>query len=1014
MSVQEAAAEVQARQKKVDILQKQKASLEKAIPPAKEAVKQMKRPKKGEEGSTQIPQAIVDAGRALYRKGVEFRDWSASMVKNLGDKIRPFLKQIWDGVTSTVNRLSPQRNAQSGGILGLSSVATSTTPEAYSKGSFQRALSRFWLGQYGAYPKEIRSVMEQKNMKQDAIVDNGILLGRDLKKEITAASKRTGIPEDLVKEDVSKMLEGQPGTINDPGLIETVTKARNYIDAMSTIAISSGAVKGPMVDTFRTNMGQWLKRYYNAFDPAANWNYDSLVKQAWKDGARRGTVKDARIAKIITDAERLIYSQNPSLTPSEMEGIMRDLTDRTQLSNAFMGGANTKVRKDVSSLIRRKEISPEIRALMGEETNPLLRYEKSTQFMAQLLAKHEAQKALRTLGLANGMLSPTQKGRYNVQISEESDPLDVLAGLYTTKEFKAAMDEADAYAAQTRGTIPFIGRPWARFATETKMAKVALNPDSWMTNFFGGMIMNAGNGMSPIPLTGKGYKALQDAAGIMYSGFGKTADQRVGMVNQRYRDMRARLVAEGVYNSNVALNDLDASINTVAGDILEGGRIMDAAAGAARLGYYGAEFGASLAGPVGAKVGAVAGALTGAAVGGKRTTKAIRSLSSKLIGTPDNFWKIVGFLDEFETYKKAYPQMSDMEVARAAAENIKNTRPTYSKIPQGLKTMSRFGLINSFFQFNYEMFRNTFHTAGLAQWEMRSGNPVLQAKGARRLAGLAAMVGLTAVPLLRAFSSYKSGLDDEKQEAFQRSFAAPWDKEGALLYVEAEPGNVAYVNPQYLIPYNEITKGLAAVASGESPEKVAGDVWDAYAQDFFSSGVHVSPLIEAYVNQKNIKVLSGQKGTPITNEDGPNGFWERFDYVLDKTVRPGAAEKALRLRKAFTGEQGEYGKKYTVDEQMKRTGGLRVNNYEIKKSLYFRLRDIREAATRAKMVASSAEIRGVDPESLKAKQAYATEKRGSIKREYDQLLADAKTLGVGDKDIKEAVKKAGVPLDLRK
>src|SRR5690606_31970230 len=79
---------------------------------AKTAAKGMKRGKRGEQGSTTIPQAVTEFAEAIYREGVQFKDWSRQMLRSLGQSIRPFLQDIWNSITRAVNALSPSQRAR--------------------------------------------------------------------------------------------------------------------------------------------------------------------------------------------------------------------------------------------------------------------------------------------------------------------------------------------------------------------------------------------------------------------------------------------------------------------------------------------------------------------------------------------------------------------------------------------------------------------------------------------------------------------------------------------------------------------------------------------------------------------------------------------------------------------------------------------------------------------------------------------------------------------------------------
>lgn len=62
-----------------------------------------------ESGSTKIPEMIWDAANHIYKVGMDFARWSAEMLRQLGEKIRPFLKETWARMQS-----------ESGGVINPS------------------------------------------------------------------------------------------------------------------------------------------------------------------------------------------------------------------------------------------------------------------------------------------------------------------------------------------------------------------------------------------------------------------------------------------------------------------------------------------------------------------------------------------------------------------------------------------------------------------------------------------------------------------------------------------------------------------------------------------------------------------------------------------------------------------------------------------------------------------------------------------------------------------------------
>jgi len=115
--------EVEVRQRGVKILSDRIASIQGKTEAATEALSGMKKAGMGQQGSTAIPQAIVELGSAIYQKGTQFAKWAASMVKKLGEGVRPFLKDVWGKITSAVNSLEPAARRTATGSMQRAVVA---------------------------------------------------------------------------------------------------------------------------------------------------------------------------------------------------------------------------------------------------------------------------------------------------------------------------------------------------------------------------------------------------------------------------------------------------------------------------------------------------------------------------------------------------------------------------------------------------------------------------------------------------------------------------------------------------------------------------------------------------------------------------------------------------------------------------------------------------------------------------------------------------------------------------
>ena len=124
------------------------------------------------------------------------------------------------------------------------------------------------------------------------------------------------------------------------------------------------------------------------------------------------------------------------------------------------------------------------------------------------------------------------------------------------------------------------------------------------------------------------------------------------------------------------------------------------------------------------------------------------------------------------------------EVDEVVAEIVKNTYPTYSRVPDAIQKIRRFPLIGNFISFQAESYRTAVNTALMTSSELRSKNPAIRKIGARRLTG--AITYLSTKTAILSYFSIAAGTglagiagglfnDDEEDEKSEdiRKFIAP-------------------------------------------------------------------------------------------------------------------------------------------------------------------------------------------------------------------------------------------------
>jgi hypothetical protein len=870
--------------------------------------------------------------RMHLKEGLARRAWLA--LRNLINRIRaPFAKsEAWAHESDLINLINKARDA------ALNGTAVPTTADGmrlqFALGGtrvFEQGYNRpFRVNNLGlrtiltgsALPRAFHETVQATERQRRALDQVAAQIGLDLKSAIEAHAKTTNQPLAKVYDLVHQAMNGAPGTNSvllaiDPTLAEHARVARNFIDDMS-VAIANTLPRGELRTNIILNQGAWMRRQYAVFDANSSWNFDNVM-QAARDGKPVGT-KQARA--IVKAAAAYISNQNGysanqrdakglPRVGSVLEADLRDLMDRDNMSNLLMGSA--AVRKNVSSLISRKEIPSVLRELMGEETNPLKQFLGSTGFQAQFLQRHQQQIALRNIGLANNLFVTNRAGVFTKEIPTDNPRWSPLAGLYTTPQLWEALQKVDG---TQQGNVfwDLTGKALQWLGSEAKLNKVAMNPDSWVVNAAGGIVALVQTGdVFSFSIFSRIAKAMQ----LYKAGKASKADVGQAAANAAL-DMKratiARLTADGVLGNSLTSRDLEASMDRslLQWVELEEQTIKDRAVGAVKGAIYGNAAGRSL-GVVGRVVGGAVGAVGGATMGNAKIRDLQARLADIVMTAPDTVARLTGFLGNLETAHAA--GLKGDAAHTYAVERTRNTFPDYSKLPAILRTLSKYGFAGSFVAFQWEVYRNTYHNLRYAKQDLLSANPAMQVRGAKRLIG-ASMIGYLAAGGMQALFQGAAGTDDDRNRKWRKWFAAPWEKNAILAFTSYNPESVTYFNTSYLLPQTTIAELAVAASTGDDPAEVAGNLVNHSLEQFFGASVHLKPLMEAMMNQD-------RAGRDITHRDGSfGGVADKLEHVAKATLEPGWTQKVERLIYAYRDAERR-GRKFSFEEEFARFVGIR-------------------------------------------------------------------------------------------
>lgn len=784
-------------------------------------------------------------------------------------------------------------------------------------------------------PTEIRTQLRWGDQASNAVTTQGLALTRDLERAILASG---AAPARAAAAQVAKdFLDGKLPASAVPAPVRVqAQKVRDFVDELSDRAVAEGVVSGQLANTFLSNKGSYLRRSYEIF-----------LNPDYKPAPAAVPAAIAAVAKA------------NGVNRAEAEGIVAGIIDRNSRGalSDFLLGRGKVAGKDVSSLVKRQDLLPEIRELLGEVKDPILAANQTIPRMARLLEQDAAQKQVRAIGVRLGLFSDTQSLAHPTPlVAESSATHDVLAGLYTQPEIAAAM-QREAGSGRT-AFVPEV--LWKGLTTATafaKMAKTVGNPESYAPNVIGGIISNIGNANFRYNHAARGLALGAEELGALRQ-FLPTAPSRNALRAELTELQKLGVIGESV-NAGDLLRTIDNSFF---------GRLAD-------------------------------------------KTKSVVTIPSKVYGMTDDFNRYIAWQSERARYAKAFPGMAADELKRHAAEVVRATTPVYSNVPKVLKQLSVAGLAPSFVNFTYEVFRNTKNSFAIGMRDLQqgkaTGSAALMRAGAERLAAITALVGASSMYGVSKLSRDSNRITDEKDAAV-RYFSPPWNKDGMLQYhTPAEKGEPVQVsNLSYLVPHALLFQALEAGRRGAPEGQAIPEFLSALNEQFGLGNSVLIPAVAGAVTGNDPKT-----GRPIPSTAVEPTMGDRAKYLAEQAFKPLVVDWSDKFNKARTGERGDYGRVYSEKEQIERLLGLRAQTIDPQQAMAWKAQRLGEGFQHAADIYRLQQKREAPPERLQTFYQLADEARRGQFEEMGRMLEHARALGVDDEKTIAALRGAHLPPD---
>ena len=597
---------------------------------------------------------------------------------------------------------------------------------------------------------------------------------------------------------------GEPGDLMNPQSISLAREMRTNVDNLSLRLVNEGAVKMSEVDKILSNLDTYLTRSYKLFEQRGYKNqlasaegqeivnkaklrlkadnYEGIVDLAQRDAYKNedGTMNDSYTPE--NNPDQLDYFE---LLDQRLDAKVSGILNRD--GNSF--ASNTKLAsKDLYVLKERKEIPVEIRALMGEFSDPLQNYAQTILRQSQLAENHRALTTIRDKGKGVYLFDQPQGAFDTLIASEGSESLSPLNGLYTTKEVAEEFNKAGANMDFSGPSEKIMGNffgGWLKVTGSVKWAKTIGSAGTHFKNVLGNLGFMWSNGHTDLTM-------VRETLAIVRNDLGSMSDADLNAKMQKY-------ISLGIVKQNVGLGEVRSMLG-------EEGSFDDIVA--SRLDSR-----------------------------GKKMAQSAKKTAEDYYQAEDDFFKIIAYENEVRRYSRAeygvepskLTEQQSQELDAKVAEIVKNTYPTYSRTPEAVRFLKLNPVIGNFVSFQAESYRTAFNIIDTAQKEIRSDNPEIRKIGAKRLAGVTTYQGAKTGLIAYGGSAAGAGLmgvagalnpgatEIEKQREKDIRMYLPFWSEDSDLYASGgvENGKFRYRDLSASDPFGGISKVMNAIALSE-------------------------------------------------------------------------------------------------------------------------------------------------------------------------------------------------------
>ena len=651
--------------------------------------------------------------------------------------------------------------------------------------------------------------------------------------------------------------------------------------------------------------------------------------------------------------------------------------------------------QDLRRRMPKRNVDTDVRALLGEVTNPVENALRTFHYVAVLDANKQALTKIKDQLLDNGMGSETPRTGYVKIFKDALNTKAPLAGLYVrediAKELEAEFGANGRNLLRTSDAmVEHMGSTISKISGIAMTAKTLPSVGFQIRNIITNLaVMPASQGV--IPLLSPQMRTLHSFKLAHLANFPSTR-------------ANASLETIAEVEKLIKLNVLrDSQNRKLFEDLMRG--YADRA---------GVTFDTALNDILGmAQRQDYSGLLDFSKKAGKMLGKPIEFLAA-INALFDDMSKAQMYFYERYELERAYPEKDSEWHDKEAATKVKLTMPTHSYQLDVIRSFNRHPLALLAFPFarwKTEMLRTMVNTVKLSAREMASGNPRMIVRGLRRGAGfgLVTAVGLKAASYVLAAAFRKLTGEDEEEDAKTKQvedpavlaalrLGFPEYQESHSLYVTTNGRELSVIDMTSIHPnaivndLHTIVKESAATGKGVDVKRLASY----FTNQFIGSQIAAKAVIDITNNKNDF----GQNIYEET-DDAFTATQKMFAHVYRQAYEPGVIAKIRSSTR--TGEQnpdyiwaGEFlgarPKVYTLD-QVARTG-------------FYKLKASSDSIKRQRSVLSGG--RALDADRVREVMTETQDAENLIQARTHALIKALQSVGTDDRVITQRAVSTGM------